>query len=52
MPHVFQHLHNKEKCFLNFDLKCFPVLDATATKYQTKLKEDMYIDCEKPNLNK
>ena len=50
--HVFQHLHNKEECFSRFDLNWFSILDSTTTKYQIKLKEDMYIDWEKPNLNK
>ena len=27
-------------------------LDSAITKYQTKLKEGMYINWEKPNLNK
>ena len=50
--HVFQQQHNKEECFSSFDLNCFSILDLATTKYQTKLKEDMYIDWEKPNLNK
>ena len=50
--HVFQHLRTKEECFSSFDLNCFSILDLTTTKYQTKLKEGMYIDWEKPNLNK
>ena len=50
--HVFQNLHNKEECFLSFDLNCFSILDLATTKYQTKLKDGMYIDWEKPNLNK
>ena len=50
--HGFQHLHNKEECFSSFDLNCFSILDSATTKYQTKLKEGMYIDWEKPNLNK
>ena len=49
---IFQHLHNKEECFSSFDLNCFSILDSATTKYQTKLKEGMYIDWEKPNLNK
>ena len=49
-PHVFQHLHNKEECLSNFDLNCF--LDSATTKYQTKFKDGMYIDCEKSDLNK
>ena len=50
--HVFQHLHNKEKCFSSFDLNCFSILDSAATKHQTKLKEGMYIDWENPYVNK
>ena len=50
--HVFQHLQSKEECFSSFDLNCFSILDSETTKYQTKLKEGMYIDWEKPNLNK
>ena len=46
---VFQHLYNKEKCFPSFDLNCFSILDSATAKYQTKLKEGIYIDWEKPN---
>ena len=46
--HVFQHLHSKEKSFSSFDLNCFFILDSATIKYQTKLKEAMYIDWEKP----
>ena len=43
----------KEECFSSFeDLNCFSILDLTTTKYQTKLKEGMYIHWQKPNLNK
>ena len=51
-PHVFQHLHNKEECLSSFDLNCLSILALAKTKYQTKLKKGMYIDWEKPNLNK
>ena len=50
--HVVQHLRSKEECFSSFDLNYFYILDSKTTKYQTKLKEGMYIDWEKPNLNK
>ena len=50
--HVFQDLHSKEECISSFDLNCVSILDSATTKYQTKLKEGMYIDWEKPNLNK
>ena len=42
----------KEESFSSFYLNCFSILDWATTKYQTKLKEGMYIDWEKPNLNK
>ena len=38
--------------FTSFDLNCFFILDSATTKYQTKLKEGINIDWEKPNLNK
>ena len=50
--HVFQYLHSKEECLSSFDLNCFSILDSTTAKYQTKLKDGMCIDWEKPNLNK
>ena len=31
--HVFQHLHNKEKCFSSFYLNCFCILDSATAKY-------------------
>ena len=50
--HVFRHLHSKKECFSSFNLNCFSILDSATTKYQTKLKQGMYIDWEKTNLNK
>ena len=50
--HVFQHLHNKGECFSSFDLNCFSILDLVTSKYQTNLQDGMYINWEKPNLNK
>ena len=50
--HVFQHLHSKEEYFSRFDLNCFSILYSATTKYQKKFKDGMYIDWEKPNLNK
>ena len=49
---VFQYLRNKEECFSSFYLKCFSILDLATTKYQTKLTKGMYIDWQKPTLNK
>ena len=47
---MLQHLHSKDECYSSFDLNYFSILDLVATKYQTKLKESMYIDWEKRNL--
>ena len=42
----------KMNVFLSFDLNCFSIWDLATTKYQTRLKDGMYIYWEKPNLNK
>ena len=48
---MLQHLHSKDECYLSFDLNYFSILDLVTPKYQTKLKEGMYIDWEKRNLD-
>ena len=50
--HASQHLHDKDECFSSFDWNCFSILDLAVSKYQTKLKEGVYIESEKPNWNK
>ena len=49
---VSQHLYTKEEWFSSFDLNFFSILDSATTRHQTKSKESMYFDWEKPNLNK
>ena len=51
--HMFFNVYTaKRSVFQAFTENCFSILHSTTTKYQTKLKEGMYIDWEKPNLNK
>ena len=49
---TYKHLQNDEGCFSSFNSDCFSILDHAPTKFQIKIKEVMYIDCGKPNLNK
>ena len=45
-------LHEIEGCFNSFTFDWFAILGRAETEYQLKIKEGMYIDWEKPNLNK
>ena len=49
---IYKHLNNNEECFSSFNSDCFSILDYAPTQFQIKIKEGMYIDWEKPNLNK
>ena len=49
---IYTHLHNNEECFSSFNSDCFSSLDYAPTQFQIKIKDGMYIDWEKPNLNK
>ena len=49
---IYKHLNNNEECFSSFNSDCFSILDYAPTQFQVKIKEGMYIDWEKPNLNK
>ena len=40
------------ECFSSFNSDFFSILDYAQTQFQIKIKESMYIDWEKPNLNK
>ena len=40
------------KSVSSFNSDCFSILDYAPTQFQVKIKEGMYIDWEKPNLNK
>ena len=47
-----KHLHNNEECFSSFNSDCFSILHCAPTQFQIKIKEGMYTDWEKPNMNK
>ena len=47
-----KHLHNNEECFSNVNSDCFSILDCAPTQFQIKIKEGIYTDWEKPNMNK
>ena len=49
--HIFKHLISSERCRQSCSTDCFEILDSAPTKFQLKLKEAMYINWEKPNLN-
>ena len=49
---IYKHLHNNEERFSSFNSVCFSMLDRVPAQFQIKIKEGMYTDCEKPNLNK
>ena len=49
--HIFKHLQSSEHCHQSCSADCFEILDSAPTKFQLKLKEAMYINWEKPNLN-
>ena len=49
---IYINLHNNEECFSSFNSDYFSVLDYAPTQFHIKIKEGMYIDWEKPNLNK
>ena len=49
--HIYKHLHENISCFDSANISCFDILDTAANKFDLKLKEGLYIDWEKPNLN-
>ena len=49
---IYKYLHNNEDYFSSFNSDFFSVLDYAPTQFQIKIKKGMYINWEKPNLNK
>ena len=49
---IYKHPHNNEECFSSFNSDYFSILDYSPTQFQIKIKEGMYNDWEKLNLNK
>ena len=50
--HIHKHLSKNVKCFDSSDENCFSILDKAPSKYKLKIKEGLYIEWLKPELNK
>ena len=51
MSHVLKHLNGNPQCKEMCDESCFAIIDSGMTEFETKIKEDMHIEWEKPVLN-
>ena len=49
---IFQHLSQNLSCFDKCDPSCFSILDQANNNYTLKVKEGLYIEWAKPDLNK
>ena len=49
--HIFKHLHSTATCFNPYNSLCFKTIDKANTKYDLKIKEALYINWRKLNLN-
>ena len=49
---IYKYLDRSWECSSSINWDRFSVLDYTPIQFQIKIKEGMYIDWEKPNLNK
>ena len=49
---IYKHQHNNEECFSSFNSNYFSILDYAPTQFQIKIKGVIYIDWDRPNLNK
>ena len=50
--HIFKHLNTKRNCKESCNTEFFETIDSHTFYYRLKLKEAMYITCEKPSLSK
>ena len=50
--HILKHLKTNLQCKNACDENCFEILDTANSKYQLKIKEALYINWIKPDLNK
>ena len=50
--HIYKHLRTNACCMQASDASCFSILDQARTEFQLKMKEGMYIQWEKPSLNR
>lgn len=51
MSHVLKHLNGNPQCKEMCDESCFAIIDSGMTEFETKIKEGMHIEWEKPVLN-
>ena len=49
--HIFKHLHSTATCFDSHNSLCFKAIDKGNSKFDLKIKEALYINWSKPNLN-
>ena len=49
--HIFKHLHSTATCFDSYNSLCFKIIDKANSKFDLKIKEALYINWRKPNLN-
>ena len=49
--HIFKHLHSTATCFDSYNSLCFKIIDKANSKFELKIKEALYINRRKPNLN-
>ena len=51
-PHISNYLHSTATCFDSlFNPLCFKIIDKANSKFDLKIKEALYINWGKPNLN-
>ena len=50
--HIFKHLNTSPGCRSLNDNTCFEIIDSARSEFSLKLKEAMYINWERPSLNK
>ena len=49
--HIFKHLHSTATCFDTYNYLCFKIIDKGNSKLDLKIKEALYINWRKTNLN-
>ena len=49
--HIFKHLQSIATCFDSYISLCFKIIDDANSKFDLKIKEALYINRRKPNLN-
>ena len=49
--HIIKHLHSPETCFHSYNAICFKIIYKANSKFDLKIKEALFINWRKPNLN-